>query len=80
MGQVVGMMCTCRMGPSSLRGDVFECCQETLMDIVKATVRHDQDHIRCLRVAAEMVHNLFSGRVKPGANPLRPQRLDQYLG
>ena len=50
------------------------------MDIVKATVRHDQDHIRCLRVVAEMVYNLFSGRVKPGANSLRPQRLDQYLG
>ena len=49
------------------------------MDIVKATVRHDQDHVRCLRVAAEMVHNLFSSRVKPGVNLLRPQCLDQRL-
>ena len=49
------------------------------MDIVEATVRHDQDHVRCLRVAAEMVHNLFSGRVKPGVNPVFLQRLDQRL-
>ena len=49
------------------------------MNIVEATVRHDQDHVRCLRVTAEMVHNLLSGRVKPSLNPLRPQRLDQFL-
>ena len=49
------------------------------MDIVKAAVRHDQDDILCLRITAEMVHDLFSSRVKPGVNPLRPQRLDQRL-
>ena len=70
----------CRRGPSRLSWDLFQCHQETLMDIIKATVGHDQDHIWCLRVAAEMVHNLFSSRVKPGLNPLRPQRLDQYPG
>jgi hypothetical protein len=65
---------------ASLRGTWFQGCQKTLMDVIEATVGHDQDHIRGLRVTAEMVHNLFSGRVKPGANPLRLQRLDQCPG
>ena len=47
------------------------------MYIVEATIRHDQDHVRCLRVAAEMVHNLLSGRVKPGVNLVFLQRRDQ---
>ena len=50
------------------------------MDIVKATVRHDQDHVPCLRVAAEMVHNLFSSRVKPGVNPVFRSASTNVLG
>jgi hypothetical protein len=68
------------MRASLRRGFFLQCCQEALMDVVKTTVRHNQNHVRSLRVAAEMVHYLCGGRVKPGANPLRSQRFDQYLG
>ena len=50
------------------------------MDVVKAAVRHDQDDVRGLRVATEMGHNLLRSRVKPGANPLLPQHLNERLG
>ena len=64
----------------SRRRDLLQGCQESLMNILKAAVGHDQDHVRWLCIAAEVSNNLFSSRVKPGTNPVCLQRLDQGLG
>ena len=74
------VLCTCRMGLSSLCRALCQCCQETLMNILKAAVGHDQDHVRWLGIAAEMGNDFCRSWVKPGTNLVCLQRLDQGLG
>src|SRR4029453_11592223 len=54
----------------SRRRDLFQCCQETLMNILKAAVGHDQDHVRWMGIATEVGNDLCAGWVKPGTNPV----------
>src|SRR6266540_3308984 len=65
---------------ASRRWDLCQGCQETLMNILKAAVGHDQDDVRWLGIAVEVGNNLCARWVKPGANPVCLQRLDQCRG
>jgi hypothetical protein len=54
--------------------------QQALMDIVEATIGHDQNNVGWLGVTAEMVHNVLGRGVKPGADAVLSQGRNQCCG